>query len=113
MAQLTAIVSNMAEFQFVTSYSSEEIVKAKEPLCMFVAAVGKSFESCIDFNTKCSISDKFNSYLNTFEKWWSGDIKTEKAEVTFRFYSFIAIVIYNCASIVYTKVTIYFNPNCK
>ena len=79
------------------------MIRAKEPLCVFVSAVGNNFESCIDFQKKCLISDKFNSYLIGFEKWLSD--KNVKTDTSFRFYSFIAIVIFNCANIVYARVS--------
>ncbi|XP_055859184.1 protein MMS22-like [Episyrphus balteatus] len=109
VVNLTGIVSRLEEFHYVTDIIDSESLKSKEPLCVFVSAVGKCFDSCTDPNRKRAISDKFNAYLNSFEKWVPD--KNEKSEVMFRFYSFIAIVVYNCANIVYarSKITCFFH----
>lgn len=109
VVNLTDMVSRLKEFHDVTDITDGETLKSKEPLCVFVSAVGKCFDSCLDPNRKRTISDKFNGYLNNFEKWVPD--KNEKSEVIFRFYSFIAIVVYNCANIVYarSKITCFFH----
>ncbi|XP_055921049.1 protein MMS22-like [Eupeodes corollae] len=109
VVNLTRIVSGFEEFHYVTEITDGEALRSKEPLCVFVSAVGKSFDSCTDPQRKRAISDKFNSYLSSFEKWVPD--KNEKSEVMFRFYSFIAIVVYNCANIVYarSKISCFFH----
>ncbi|XP_073829155.1 protein MMS22-like [Musca autumnalis] len=110
--KLTKIVVKLSEFAFMTNINDEdELLKAKEPLCIFVAAVGKTYEATIDFGKRSAIANNFNGYIKNFEKWLNPDLKLEKSEVTFRFFSFIAIVIFNCPTIVYSKskITCFFH----
>ncbi|XP_037933573.1 protein MMS22-like isoform X2 [Teleopsis dalmanni] len=111
VASLTKIIVTMPVFKSMTNLNADEIFKSKEPLCVFIAAVGKKYESCMDFKERCEIADNFNSFLCNFEKWIPTDIKQERSEVLFRFYSFLAIVIYNCSHIVYvkSKITCFFH----
>ncbi|XP_011176948.2 protein MMS22-like [Zeugodacus cucurbitae] len=105
VAQLTRYVSQLAAFRMMTdNLNPEELLQAKEPLCVFIAAVGKHYDACAsDHQRRFRIADNLNAYLRNFDKWLQSDLKQEKTEVAFRFYSFLAIVIYNCALIVYTK----------
>lgn len=105
VAQLTRYVSQLAVFRMMTdNLNPEELLQAKEPLCVFIAAVGKHYDACAaDHQQRFRIADNLNGYLRNFDKWLQADLKQEKTEVAFRFYSFLAIVIYNCAHIVYTK----------
>ncbi|XP_053951880.1 protein MMS22-like [Anastrepha ludens] len=105
VGQLTRFVVQLDEFRTMTNdLNVEELVQAKEPLCVFIAAVGKYYDLCAtDYQRRFRIADNLNSYLRNFDKWLQSDLKQEKTEVAFRFYSFLAIVIYNCAHIVYTK----------
>ncbi|XP_055379869.1 protein MMS22-like [Condylostylus longicornis] len=109
VVNLTRIVTNLDEFGFVCDLAENDLLTAKETLCVFVSAVGRNYRNIENFQTKCSVSDKFNKYLNGFEKWYTD--KNEKPEVTIRFYSFIAIVIFNCPEIVYakSKITCFFH----
>ncbi|XP_050332656.1 protein MMS22-like [Bactrocera neohumeralis] len=105
VAQLTRYVSQLPEFRMMTNnLNHEELQQAKEPLCVFIAAVGKHYDACAAHHQRrFCIADNLNAYLRNFDKWLQVDLKQEKTEVAFRFYSFLAIVIYNCAHIVYTK----------
>ncbi|XP_061387100.1 protein MMS22-like [Musca vetustissima] len=110
--KLTKIVVKLSEFNLMTNICDEdELLKAKEPLCIFIASVGKTYESTTDYSKRSAIATNFNAYIRNFEKWLNPDMKLEKSEVTFRFYSFIAIVIFNCPSIVYSKskITCFFH----
>ncbi|XP_036338974.1 protein MMS22-like [Rhagoletis pomonella] len=105
VAQLTRIVVQLNEFRMMTDdLNADELLQAKEPLCVFISAVGKHYDNCAtDHQRRFCIADNLNAYLRNFDRWLQGDLKQEKTEVAFRFYSFLAIVIYNCVHIVYTK----------
>ncbi|XP_004520431.1 protein MMS22-like [Ceratitis capitata] len=106
VAQLTRYVVKLQEFALMTdNLNADELMQAKEPLCVFIASVGKHYDTCVAMNQqrRFRIADNLNAYLRDFDKWLQADLKLEKAEVAFRFYSFLAIVIYNCVHIVYTK----------
>ncbi|KAM7349018.1 protein MMS22-like isoform 2-T2 [Cochliomyia hominivorax] len=109
--KLTKIVVKLPEFLAMTNTDAEELLKAKEPLCIFVAAVGKKFDSTTDYGQRNTIANNFNSYIRNFDKWLNADFKLEKSEMIFRFYSFLAIVIFNCPHIVYakSKITCFFH----
>lgn len=110
--KLTKLVVKLNEFAFMTNNTDpEELLTAKEPLCIFIAAVGKAYDSTTDYSRRNNISNNFNSYIKNFEKWLNPDLKLEKSEVTFRFFSFLAIVIFNCPNIVYvkSKITCFFH----
>lgn len=111
VAKLTKIVVKLPEFMAMTNIDAEELQQAKEPLCIFVAAVGKKFDNTNDYSQRNTISNNFNSYIRNFDKWLSADFKLEKSELIFRFYSFLAIVIFNCPHIVYakSKITCFFH----
>ncbi|XP_005187651.1 protein MMS22-like isoform X1 [Musca domestica] len=110
--KLSKIVVKLSEFAFMTNIKDEDdLLKAKEPLCIFIASVGKTYDATTDHSKRSTIANNFNAYIRNFEKWLNSDLKLEKSEVTFRFYSFIAIVIFNCPSIVYSKskITCFFH----
>ncbi|XP_013108570.1 protein MMS22-like [Stomoxys calcitrans] len=111
VVKLTKIVVNLEEFQCMTNIEPEELLKAKEPLCIFVAAVGKTYESTSDETKRNTIANNFNAYVRNFEKWLNTDLKLEKSELIFRFFSFLAITIFNCPHIVYvnSKITCFFH----
>ncbi|XP_046803254.1 protein MMS22-like [Lucilia cuprina] len=111
VAKLTKIVVKLPEFSSMTNTDAEELIQAKEPLCIFVAAVGKKYDNTSDYGQRNTISNNFNSYIRNFDKWLNTDFKLEKSELIFRFYSFLAIVIFNCPHIVYakSKITCFFH----
>lgn len=101
VSKMTHAVMDLEEFKIVCGGFEKDLLTSKEPLYVFVSAVGKNYSSLTQFQKKREVSDKFNLYLNSFDKWIVE--KSEKPEVLQRFYSFLAIVIYNCAGIVYEK----------
>ncbi|XP_067636741.1 protein MMS22-like isoform X2 [Eurosta solidaginis] len=109
VVHLTRFVVQLTDFRMVTDdLHAAELLQAKEPLCVFIAAVGKHFDACVvgdgpQQQQRFRIADNLNAYLRNFDKWLQADLKQERTEVAFRFYSFLAIVIYNCIHIVYTK----------
>lgn len=109
--KLTKIVVKLPEFMIVTNINADELLQANEPLCVFIAAVGKKYDATTDYSQRAVITNNFNSYLRNFEKWLNVDCKLEKSELVFRFYSFLAIVIFNCPQIVYakSKITCFFH----
>ncbi|XP_075156078.1 protein MMS22-like [Haematobia irritans] len=111
VSKLTKIVICLPEFSSMTNLDNDEVLKAKEPLCVFIAAVGKTYESTMDSAKRSVIANNFNAYIRNFEKWLNADLRLEKSELTFRFYSFLAITIFNCPNIVYvkSKITCFFH----
>ena len=111
VSNLTKIVVKLPEFMVMTNISADDLLEAKEPLCVFIAAVGKKYEATVDYTQRNIITNNFNSYIRNFEKWLNIDFKVEKSELIFRFYSFLAIVIFNCPHIVYakSKITCFFH----
>ncbi|KAL5286260.1 MMS22L family protein [Megaselia abdita] len=101
VSRMTNIVMDLEEFKTVCGGFEKDLLTSKEPLYVFVSSVGKNYSTLTQFQRKREVSEKFNLYLNNFDKWIME--KNEKPDVLQRFYSFLAIVIYNCAGIVYEK----------
>uniref|UniRef100_A0A1A9WVN0 Protein MMS22-like n=1 Tax=Glossina brevipalpis TaxID=37001 RepID=A0A1A9WVN0_9MUSC len=103
--ELTKIVLQLSDYQYITGNNAGDLMEAKEPLCNFIAAIGRNYQESLEDQQKClRLNQNFNLYIRNFDKWLvSIDSKIEKLDVLFRFYSFLAIVIYNCPHMIYEK----------
>uniref|UniRef100_A0A1B0BDJ3 Protein MMS22-like n=1 Tax=Glossina palpalis gambiensis TaxID=67801 RepID=A0A1B0BDJ3_9MUSC len=103
--ELTKIVVQLADYQYITNNGAGDLMEAKEPLYNFIAAIGRNYQESLEDQQKClRLTHNFNLYIRNFDKWLvSIDSKLEKLDILFRFYSFLAIVIYNCPHMIYVK----------
>lgn len=90
----------LSDFQLLCNTTESEILSAKEPLSIFFAACGKSYENGND-QTQKQIADLLHSALFGFEKWIP---ISESPPAIFKIHIVIALIIFNCASIVYVRV---------
>ncbi|KAH8281258.1 hypothetical protein KR018_003022 [Drosophila ironensis] len=74
----------------------------REPLCAFFGALGRRAQQEETVaHVRMQLSHKLHAYVNHFEHWLPAD--RLRLEMGARFYSFLAIVIYNCPSLAYVR----------
>lgn len=73
----------------------------REPLCVFFGALGKRAQQQEALHVRMQLSHRLHAYVAHFEQWLpaAGD----RPELGTRFFNFLAIVIYNCASLAYVR----------
>lgn len=77
-----------------------EMLSAKEPLSVFFASCGRLYENASDQMRK-QIGDQLQASLVGFEKWIP---MSESPPAIFKIHIVIALVIFDCAPIVYVRV---------
>ncbi|XP_017034846.1 protein MMS22-like [Drosophila kikkawai] len=80
----------------------------REPLCGFFGALGRRAqqEETAAPHVRMQLSHKLHAYVHHFELWLSPE--RLRSELGSRFFSFLAIVIYNCPSLAYVRS----KPSC-
>ncbi|KAH8250470.1 hypothetical protein KR038_002614 [Drosophila bunnanda] len=74
----------------------------REPLCAFFGALGRrAQQEEAAAHVRMQLSHKLHAYVHHFELWLSPE--RLRSELGSRFYSFLAIVIYNCPSLAYVR----------
>ncbi|XP_037723729.1 protein MMS22-like [Drosophila subpulchrella] len=74
----------------------------REPLCAFFGALGRRAQQEEGAaHVRMQLSHKLHAYVNHFELWLPPD--RLRSELGSRFYSFLAIVIYNCPTLAYVR----------
>lgn len=99
--QFTKIIIKLSDFKLLCVASETEILNAKEPLSIFFASCGKLYESASNDERK-QIADHLQSALTGFEKWIP---ISESPPAIFKIHIVIALIIFNCAPIVYVRVS--------
>ncbi|XP_017852159.1 protein MMS22-like [Drosophila busckii] len=101
---LTPHVLQLSELQQLQLDATE--LSTREPLCAFFGALGKrAQEPSLVGSARMQLSHKLHAYVAHFEQWLQPE---QRAELQTRFYNFLAIVIYNCASLAYVRS----KPSC-
>ncbi|XP_026846130.1 protein MMS22-like [Drosophila persimilis] len=107
VAALTAHVVQLEEFQLLAIDPTS--LAGREPLCAFFGALGRRAqlkEAAAQARIRMQLSHRLHAYVNHFEMWLPPD--RLRSELGSRFYSFLAIVIYNCPSLAYVRS----KPSC-
>ncbi|KAH8276640.1 hypothetical protein KR044_000629 [Drosophila immigrans] len=99
---LTPHVLQLAELQALDLDAAT--LQAREPLCAFFGALGRCGMQQTTAAGRMQLSHKLHSYAAHFERW----LPSGNPELTSRFYNFMAIVIYNCATLAYVRS----KPSC-
>lgn len=99
---MTKIVLTLSDFQLLCKTTESEILSAKEPMSVFFASCGKLYESASD-QTRKQIADNLHQALTGFEKWIP---MSETPPAIFKIHIVIALIIFNCSSIVYVRVSL-------
>lgn len=100
--QLTRVVLNLSDFQLLCKATETEMLSAKEPLSVFFSSCGRLYEMASD-QTQKQIADHLQSALMGFEKWVP---MSETPPIIFRIHMVIGLIIFNCAPIVYVRVSL-------
>ncbi|BFG02553.1 protein MMS22-like [Drosophila madeirensis] len=103
VASLTGHVVQLEEFQQLAIDPAS--LAGREPLCAFFGALGRRAQQG-DARIRMQLSHRLHAYVNHFELWLPPD--RLRSELGSRFYSFLAIVIYNCPSLAYVRS----KPSC-
>ncbi|XP_034490302.1 protein MMS22-like isoform X2 [Drosophila innubila] len=87
---------------------NEAALEGREPLCAFFGALGRlAQQPDAVAQRRMQLSHKLHAYVAHFERWLpTGSLA--RPELTARFYNFMAIVIYNCATLSYVRS----KPSC-
>ncbi|XP_030381300.1 protein MMS22-like [Scaptodrosophila lebanonensis] len=102
---LTPHVQQLSEFQAL--HIEPSALETREPLCAFFRALDLHVQD--NAHVRMQLSNKLHAYVHNFELWLPPErIHAERPELVTRFYSFIAIVIYNCAPLAYVRS----KPSC-
>ncbi|XP_022232602.2 LOW QUALITY PROTEIN: protein MMS22-like [Drosophila obscura] len=107
VAALTAHVVQLEEFQQLAIDPTS--LAGREPLCAFFGALGRRAQqedAAANARIRMQLSHRLHAYVNHFEMWLPPD--RLRSELGSRFYSFLAIVIYNCPSLAYVRS----KPSC-
>ncbi|KAH8332062.1 hypothetical protein KR067_011702 [Drosophila pandora] len=98
---LTPHVVRLDEFRQL-SIDPAALEGGREPLCAFFGALGRrAQQEEAAAHVRMQLSHKLHAYVNHFELWLPAD--RLRSEMGTRFYSFLAIVIYNCPSLAYVR----------
>lgn len=97
--QLTRIVLTLPDFKLLCNTTETEMLTAKEPLSVFFASCGKLYDAASD-QTRKQIGEHLQSALIGFEKWIP---MSESPPAIFKIHIVIALIIFNCSSIVYVR----------
>ena len=100
---MTRIILTLPDFSLLCKTTESEILGAKEPLSVFFASCGKLYETASDQGQK-QIAEHLQSALLGFEKWIP---MSESPPAIFKIHIVIALIIFNCSSIVYVRVSIH------
>ncbi|KAH8396262.1 hypothetical protein KR222_006934 [Zaprionus bogoriensis] len=104
---LTRHVCQLEEFR--TLGLDAAALENREPLCAFFGALGKRAqqpEALAQAHVRMQLSHRLHAYVAHFEHWLPAD--RARPELGARFYNFLAIVIYNCATLAYVRS----KPSC-
>ncbi|KAH8364893.1 hypothetical protein KR200_001537 [Drosophila serrata] len=103
---LMAHVAQLEEFRQL-AIDPTALEGGREPLCAFFGALGRrAQQEEAAAHVRMQLSHKLHAYVHHFELWLSPErLRTELGS---RFYSFLAIVIYNCPSLAYVRS----KPSC-
>ncbi|KAH8289236.1 hypothetical protein KR054_002063 [Drosophila jambulina] len=101
---LTPYVSQLEEFKQLT-IDPAALENGREPLCAFFGALGRRAQQ-EEAHLRMQLSHKLHAYVHHFEVWLSPE--KLRSELGSRFYSFLAIVIYNCPGLAYVRS----KPSC-
>ncbi|KAH8366523.1 hypothetical protein KR084_000527 [Drosophila pseudotakahashii] len=103
---LTPYVTRLEEFRQL-SIDPASLEGGREPLCGFFGALGRrAQQEEAAAHVRMQLSHKLHAYVNHFELWLPPD--RLRSELGSRFYSFLAIVIYNCPTLAYVRS----KPSC-
>ncbi|XP_060661832.1 protein MMS22-like [Drosophila nasuta] len=98
--QLTPHILELPEMQTLELTASA--LESREPLCAFFGALGRRAQQPDAVaHVRMQLSHKLHAYVAHFERWHVESCAS-------RFYNFIAIVIYNCATLAYVRS----KPSC-
>lgn len=89
-------------FKLLCDATPDEVITAKEPLSIFFSTCGKMYQAADDAKRK-QIAINFQAALSGFEKWVP---LTESPPAIFKIHIVIALIVFNCPHIVYTRVRI-------
>ncbi|EDW62838.1 protein MMS22-like [Drosophila virilis] len=114
---LTPHVIQLEEFRALGL--DAESLAGREPLCAFFGALGRRAQQQEAVaHVRMQLSHKLHAYVAHFEHWLPTDQRArsnaetqgrqERPELGARFYNFLAIVIYNCATLSYVRS----KPSC-
>ncbi|XP_017065911.1 protein MMS22-like [Drosophila eugracilis] len=103
---LTHHVTHLDEFRQL-GIDPASLEDGREPLCAFFGALGRrAQQEEAAAHVRMQLSHKLHAYVNHFELWLPPD--RLRSELGSRFYSFLAIVIYNCPTLAYVRS----KPSC-
>ncbi|XP_033168843.1 protein MMS22-like [Drosophila mauritiana] len=103
---LTPHVTQLEEFRHL-AIDPASLKGGREPLCAFFGALGRrAQQEEAAAHVRMQLSHKLHAYVNHFELWLPPD--RSRSELCSRFYSFLAIVIYNCSTLAYVRS----KPSC-
>ncbi|XP_016982473.1 protein MMS22-like [Drosophila rhopaloa] len=103
---LTSHVTQLEEFRLL-AIDPASLEGGREPLCAFFGALGRrAQQEEAAAHVRMQMSQKLHAYVNHFEMWLPPD--RLRSELGSRFYSFLAIVIYNCPTLAYVRS----KPSC-
>lgn len=125
MKELTRIVIKLDEFKFLSETARtqpEDFLNSKEPICVFLADIGKKYSSSSNNDLKFNLIDKLYSYLITFERWAVSVVNQQQQqalnqqparpisqdEPLMRIYTFISVAFLHCSELIYVRS----KPNC-
>ncbi|EDV91969.1 protein MMS22-like [Drosophila grimshawi] len=104
---LTPHVAQLAEFRALGLDASS--LEGREPLCAFFGALGRrAQQQDAVAHVRMQLSHKLHGYVAHFEQWLPPALTEQRPEIGARFYNFLAIVIYNCATLTYVRS----KPSC-
>ncbi|XP_023037105.1 protein MMS22-like [Drosophila willistoni] len=105
---LTQHISQLEEFRQL-QLEPASLQASREPLCSFFRALGQRVqhqEESEGLHMRMQYSHKLHAYVYHFEQWLPPD--RLRSELGSRFFSFLAIVIYNCPTLSYVRS----KPSC-
>nr|XP_017006625.2 protein MMS22-like isoform X1 [Drosophila takahashii] len=98
---LTRHVTRLEEFRQL-AIDPASLEGGREPLCGFFGALGRrAQQEEAAAHVRMQLSHKLHAYVSHFELWLPPE--RLRSELGARFYSFLAIVIYNCPTLAYVR----------
>lgn len=117
LKELTRCIIKTDEFRALCDSARnnpKEFLNSKEPLCTFIADVGKKYATANN-QLKLHLIDKMHKYFSTFQKWALPLLEIQQQQTSrsqtavtadesvMRIYNFISITISHCAELVYIR----------
>ncbi|GAB0090354.1 hypothetical protein DMENIID0001_050810 [Sergentomyia squamirostris] len=103
LRMVTEAIATLPELQEVCAITREEFLSSKDPFYVFLFGIGQKYEQLESARDRMVLSNKFQNYVKSFEKWaLQGILHTQ--EGASNIYRTIAVIVLHCAHIIYVPM---------